>query len=497
MNIFKDPQYASLRIVAIIIAVVGIGYFALGAMRTSSLEQTGRVIETKRETVLKAGMKNNAEVKALQKLLTDQKLFAGKVDGNFGRDTEEAVKKFQKKYIFKPTGIFGGKWEIDDPKMPPPPPPPDEITVSDLDFNGDCLVSVIDLVYFLGAYGSSGSDLQADFDNDGVVGTTDMMILISWYGQSGGCTPMFLLGGVDYTDNSYDKKNDVWRTYDGINWTNISPNDPNSTTKWLPRSDMGTATSSTKLFVLGGVAMNNGEVQIVNDVWSSSDGSTWIQHPNANWSPRYNHSAVYFNGFWWVMGGHGGNGINDYKNDVWSSADGNTWQLVTESAQWSPRAGMNLVAYDGKMYLINGRGGPGIDYSEVWSSLNGSDWMLETDEIPFQGHSSQTSFVWNGKIYVLALPQDGWLTQSVWSSINGTTWTEEMTPPQPWDMRGNYVATGFLDELFLIGGGMGEYTQPGDNTWDIWKSTDVSNWSLVEDEPPFGRREQHKILKLE
>ena len=68
------------------------------------------------KSILKKGMENNSEVKKLQKNLKSLgfKDSKGKdlvIDGDFGSNTEFAVKEFQKKYELKETGIYDSKAE--------------------------------------------------------------------------------------------------------------------------------------------------------------------------------------------------------------------------------------------------------------------------------------------------------------------------------------------------------------------------------------------------
>ncbi len=184
MNIFKDPAYASLRVLVLIIVFVGIGAFALNASRNDSLSQTGQVIggKTTPVTTLKVGMKRNAEVKALQELLTKRKFYIGKIDGNFGKDTEEAVKKFQSNYQLKPTGTFGQSWVDENPGMMPPEEL-EPVTACDVDLDNDGIITVNDITIFIGEYGQTGLGVVADFNDDAVVDTVDLILLNSFFGQ--------------------------------------------------------------------------------------------------------------------------------------------------------------------------------------------------------------------------------------------------------------------------------------------------------------------------
>ena len=56
---------------------------------------------------LKLGVKNDANVEALQQALAFQGFYKGKIDGNFDDKTKKAVQKFQKKYKLVANGIVG------------------------------------------------------------------------------------------------------------------------------------------------------------------------------------------------------------------------------------------------------------------------------------------------------------------------------------------------------------------------------------------------------
>jgi peptidoglycan hydrolase-like protein with peptidoglycan-binding domain len=216
MNILKDPQYASLRVFLIVVAFIGIGAFALKASNTSPLSQKGQVINGKAAmlTTLKTGVRNNAEVKALQTFLTKNKMFAGKIDGNFGKDTAEAVKKFQGTYKFKQSGTFGQSWVDENPSMMPPG---DEVASCGIDFNEDGVTDVADLDMLLASFGSVGDNLSADLDNDQVVGASDIIILMGAYGTSANCMlTVSLTEGTNAINQAHIIEVDSTQDTDGV-----------------------------------------------------------------------------------------------------------------------------------------------------------------------------------------------------------------------------------------------------------------------------------------
>ena len=138
-----------------------------------------------------------------------------------------------------------------------------------------------------------------------------------------------------------------------------------------------------------------------NDVWRSKDGKNWSQMTeHAEWSGRAGLSAIVYKNEIYVMGGS----VNDdssitpngpariYYNDVWKSKNGEDWELVTENAPWAPRAGGIAVVKDDYMYMIGGEDGficneqtPRCPpyYNDVWKSKNGKDWELVTANAPW------------------------------------------------------------------------------------------------------------------
>ncbi|RAP51124.1 MAG: hypothetical protein BZ138_05960 [Methanosphaera sp. rholeuAM270] len=58
---------------------------------------------------LKKGSKDTENVKKLQKILTEKGYYTGKIDGDFGKYTENAVKTLQKNQGNDPDGWFGPK----------------------------------------------------------------------------------------------------------------------------------------------------------------------------------------------------------------------------------------------------------------------------------------------------------------------------------------------------------------------------------------------------
>jgi hypothetical protein len=171
--------------------------------------------------------------------------------------------------------------------------------------------------------------------------------------------------------------NDVWSSSDGTNWTEVTAGScSNACANSYPvRSNAQVFAFGGKLYIMGGF---NGATYY-NDVWYSTDGSTWTQITangsggNAPWSGRGNVAGQVYGGDMWVMGGWNG---TSYLNDVWCSADGTNWYDSTtggqcggtSAASWSGRNAPSSVVYNNRMWVIGGKTGASTFNNDVWSS---------------------------------------------------------------------------------------------------------------------------------
>lgn len=173
---------------------------------------------------------------------------------------------------------------------------------------------------------------------------------------------MWVIGGY-YTDS------DVWYSSDGINWTEAT-----ASAAWSGRRDLQAIVFNNKMWVIGG---NDGLVK--NDVWFSTDGITWNETTaNADWSPRQDFGATVFNDKIWITGGTNAVNPSTEYNDVWYSTDGTTWTEMTDSAPWHARfneATLPMLSYNNKLWILGGL----YDFSN-WYNLD-DVWYSEGPEI--------------------------------------------------------------------------------------------------------------------
>ena len=194
---------------------------------------------------------------------------------------------------------------------------------------------------------------------------------------------LWLTGGAWKAGYELD---DMYYTADGINWT--------QTVKDIGCREVHTAASfKDKIWVIS------------ESVYCSDDGITWEiavdSMPATSFAPTKCASAV-FNDKLWVMGG--------YKNEVWSTSDGYTWIESTKlPTDYDYSSGAAVV--DGYLYYF-----PSSEKFCV-RTTNGSSW----EQIHYSGSEFATDMriqvaYYNGNFWAAGYT-------SVWRSKDARNWT--------------------------------------------------------------------------
>ncbi|MCH9705315.1 MAG: hypothetical protein K0U15_04225, partial [Proteobacteria bacterium] len=215
---------------------------------------------------------------------------------------------------------------------------------------------------------SSASQLSFDKTNNQIVvnnAVAGLMEISLAFADADG-SPADLLATVVYQLSAYSNNTPVtgesgfylagdkvdgklWRSRDnGATWENIATN-----RDALARSGFEMVSWNNKLWILGGsdgFGDNNGS-KSYGDVWSYSEGGSWVLEAENAFPPRNHHGAVVYDNKLWVVGGRS-NADSIYNNttantyaDVWSSTNGRDWVLVSEG-QFSGVYGHGLFLYD-------------------------------------------------------------------------------------------------------------------------------------------------------
>jgi len=191
---------------------------------------------------------------------------------------------------------------------------------------------------------------------------------------------LYVMGGVN---SSGAALNDVWRSANGTSWTQIT-----SAAPWAARAKGALLVFNNTLYLMGGAASATGTHY--SDVWSTPDGINWTQVASSAWPARRRFGATVFNGFMWIAGGAGQNSStspdglypNTKYNDVWYSSNGSSWTQATglNGAPWIARSDFAFYGLGTSLYVC---GGLLIDAfssatSDLWTDggTGGVTWTL-------------------------------------------------------------------------------------------------------------------------
>ena len=152
--------------------------------------------------------------------------------------------------------------------------------------------------------------------------------------------------------------NDVWRSADGIDWELMTDDAP-----WAPRAGGSVVAHRGAIWLFGGEAgftcepTPGCEPPYFNDVWRTTDGIEWTEvSPGAAWSPRPGHQCEVLGDDFVCFGGFG---LEENPTDVWFSANGADWSEHRRPTVGAPRR-PDEIRYDFASLTIEAESGPVI-----------------------------------------------------------------------------------------------------------------------------------------
>jgi hypothetical protein len=282
---------------------------------------------------------------------------------------------------------------------------------------------------------------------------------------------------------------DAWSTTDGVNWTREATEGLDAVYLAATVRDL---VAPTRVALIGGIQRGYS-----NLVWESTNGREWTElSSNAEFSPRVTR-GVSFDGALWAIGGSTVNpadGDGADTNEVWRSTDGLTWtRVATTGAIFSPRDGHTVTVFDNQLWVIGGwdnevgAGGTDTRFGDVWSSADGVTWTEHSPTGPiFSPRAGHAAAVFGGRLWIMGGSLQNGEANDVWSTADGDTWVEQTAAAQ-FPARHSHSGTAFNGALYVIGGG----TTLG--TADVWRSIDGVNWT-ARPAPPFAARTRHESL---
>lgn len=265
------------------------------------------------------------------------------------------------------------------------------------------------------------------------------------------------INGVTTTSDTFN-----FRTTEETIITNWGQDPP-----FASRQNHGLIWFNDKFYIIGGGIGGNG----FNDVWVSANGRTWEElNSGAKFTPRFEHDVVVFKNKIWVIGGRNSFFSGSELNDVWSSSDGDTWVQESANTSFPPKYAHKVLTYDNQLWLIGGRNiNDNISKQEVWKSVDGINWTLVTNNADFSNGNSFAAIVFKNRMWKIAGGNS-----TVYSSTDGENWNLENSVAA-FGERLKHSVTLFDDKLWLVSGSKPTKNAPEE---DVWYSTDGVEWVL-------------------
>jgi len=318
---------------------------------------------------------------------------------------------------------------------------------------------------------------------------------------------IWIFGGYNPGNTSSDSYfEDVWSSSDGKSWDLLTSEAP-----WLGRRGHATVVfdngDGESIYLIGGYSVDeeSGYRQYCNDVWKSADGINWSQiktnsipamDSDTDWYPRFNHccDVVSQDGKPYILliagatiekGSPAHHGMI-YFSDVWKSENGIEWSKM-ETQEFGIRAehSTSVNPENGRIYMQGGSYGshdegdnhldkPVSQWQKLWSSQDGIHWTAENDVAGFPQaylYRAQHKILHYGG-YLWGFP--GKSSNSVLYSKNPDTyaickidesgsWTVDSEGP-PFIPTYGYAAVVFQDKIWVLGGHTASHG-PSNQVW--------------------------------
>lgn len=275
---------------------------------------------------------------------------------------------------------------------------------------------------------------------------------------------LFAIGGYDGT-----YLNDVWKSADGKTWTKIlTETSTEGASQFAPRSGHACAVFNNKIWMTGGYAETDLGSVYFDDVWSSSDGSTWVKaNASAEYYKRAYHNLVVFDNKLWIIAGETPDPQDNLVllDDCWSSSNGVNWELKSKIVSFFPRKKAAAGVIGGKLWVWGGYGknsqGQTTVLNDGWYTSNGDIWLLSSSQNSFTPRCGMGFAIYSNKMWLIggsnsAESSGSTLFNDIWSSNDGIMWYQvlpnEAATANHFSSRAFFKATILSDRLIITGG---------------------------------------------
>lgn len=254
--------------------------------------------------------------------------------------------------------------------------------------------------------------------------------------KNNGTESVLLIGGfsVDEETGIRQYNNDVWETKDGINWELIKPNSKpptDSDTDWYPRfnhrCEIMSFDGTDHIILIAGATIKKDSpayqgMEYLNDLWISSDGTSWKRLNNDDIGIRSEHASCIDvdNNKLYVQGGtfgkHDPEGSHLDKpvyqwQELWSTADGINWEAENDVTgfhqEYLYRSQHEMISYQGKIWCFPGKSSSSVHYSKnpdtysIWTVDKVGKWGVDSEGPPFMPRYGYSLIFHDNSIFII------------------------------------------------------------------------------------------------
>lgn len=319
---------------------------------------------------------------------------------------------------------------------------------------------------------------------------------------------IWIIGGYNPGNSGDSYFEDIWKSADGSSWTLVNDN---AVFKGRRGHSLITFNDGTgeALFLIGGFSTDDasGYRSYNNDVWKSTDGENWTEikknidvefEDSSNWVPRMHHKCLVANhggiDYIYLIGGQSmregieGRFAMTYFNDVWRSTDGIVWEKLFNTNYGIRSEHAATVNSNGRLFIQGGIHGtvfdsennsthPIAEWEHLYYSDNGVDW-----EKDYNGDIVEGGYMWRASHEMVFYKNKIWTLPGKTNSNTHyhfatgqyyPTWTYDAagfgldSKGTAIDARHGYSAVVFKDHIYVLGGNTNKKGQ--DN--DVWKAS--------------------------
>ncbi|MRI01013.1 hypothetical protein GH721_10780 [Kriegella sp. EG-1] len=208
---------------------------------------------------------------------------------------------------------------------------------------------------------------------------------------------MWVIGGRNDSDNY--ALNDIWSSQDGNNWVLET-----DSADFPPRWSHTVTEFNNALWLIGGSTVEPFQSNAVccgfNDVWRSTDGINWTQIFDKSYGPNaiIQHAATVISNNLVVVGGNlwgGGKSLN-YSNN------GYDWNTNKVSPEF---LGHQIITEENLLWVTAGKritgSYPHLTTNEIWYSSNAINWLKANLSSEFPARKEHSSVFFNNKLWII------------------------------------------------------------------------------------------------